>query len=282
MSGTLAQLGWLSTHATEIFRNLFELSREVHEKVENISARTARLVEALPATEQHVEELGEEIMMRQSARLDRQGHAAMSMFVGTMPASIRTQYDSDLMSRMPEFAAIEEFLPSEAATAAANAGGSIADKYSNPGFFNDMWQKEELARIERLQEEKRQRRAERYARRGKSKGGASSNSQREGAMNQLVINAKGLNWRERYAGDDVQKPSASVVSASAEAEASARAELVSRRASVEIEIGRHSADMTQPPVAPSSPSADETAAQAPPTFAPPGAAGARPDSQRNE
>ena len=49
MSGTLAQLGLLSHYATEIFRDVFAISEEIHGRVERATARTVALVDALPA-----------------------------------------------------------------------------------------------------------------------------------------------------------------------------------------------------------------------------------------
>ena len=55
MTGTLAQIGLLSHYATEIFRDVFTLTEELHGRLESATARTAGLVDQLPAVLAKVE-----------------------------------------------------------------------------------------------------------------------------------------------------------------------------------------------------------------------------------
>ncbi|GMI21309.1 hypothetical protein TeGR_g12713 [Tetraparma gracilis] len=77
--------------------------------------------------------------------------------------------------------------------------GECAKKYSDPLFFFSEWQKQEIARLDLLDAERAQKKAEKKARRAKEK----ELKAKERGLNKEVTKKKQLNWRNRYVNDDV-------------------------------------------------------------------------------
>ncbi len=198
MTGAMTQLGYLSSYATELFQDLFELSDGLHKRVQSATQRTAQLLQDLPAVEQAVADAdsGFSQLLEPKQDIHVEQEPASQLFVPkTVPASIAARYASDDCHPPPDFSLVET-----AMTDSEHQKFGICEKqYSDPQFFFSEWERQEEARLVVLMEARAQKKAEKKARRAKEK----ALKEKERGLQKTVTAKKQLNWRNRYAADEL-------------------------------------------------------------------------------
>ena len=196
MTGTLAQIGLLSHYATEIFRDVFTLTEELHGRLESATARTAGLVDQLPAVLAKVEATdgnsGGRAARPHDFASDEPTRIAFNR--STMPRSIKERYESEFMVPTPDLSKVDAALPPDV----LEREGPCVQKYSHPGFFLDQWAAEEMKRIESIKEKKKAAKEERKRRRrlqGRSDSAHATKAKRKD------VDGGGLDWKNRYGVD---------------------------------------------------------------------------------
>lgn len=133
-----------------------------------------------------------------SAKLDRgDDHPQLQLFLPTSkPVALKLRYESPEVFRMPPLHLVDPVLLPQ--TAADH--GPCHAKFSNPQFFLQEWQREEEARLAKLEEEKALRKKERRERRNREK---ERKQAKENEASMKRQQKKNLNWRDRLNVDDV-------------------------------------------------------------------------------
>ncbi len=109
-----------------------------------------------------------------------------------MPLPLAERYYSDEVTPMPALERIDECLGDVGLTKLAAKGiSTYSFEYSYPGFFYEEWQRLESQRLDRLIEEKKQRKTERRSRKKREAELAVSQSEIGGA-NALAIRDEGM------------------------------------------------------------------------------------------
>ncbi len=110
----------------------------------------------------------------------------------SMPLPLAERYYSDEVTPMPALERIDECLGDVGLTKLAAKGlTTYSFEYSYPGFFYEEWQRLESQRLDRLTEEKKQRKTERRARKRREAELALSQNEIGGA-NALAIRDEGM------------------------------------------------------------------------------------------
>jgi hypothetical protein len=113
----------------------------------------------------------------------------------SVPSSVSARYASEDVTPPPNFASVEA-----AMSEAEHVKHGRCDKiYSDPLFFFSEWQKQEMARLDIVEAERAQKKAEKKARRAKEK----ALKQNQRGLQKTVTAKKQLNWRNRYVNDDI-------------------------------------------------------------------------------
>ncbi len=106
----------------------------------------------------------------------------------SMPLPLAERYYSDEVTPMPALERIDECLGDVGlAKLAAKGLSTYSFEYSHPGFFYEEWQRLESQRLDRLIEEKKQRKTERRARKKREAELAVSQNEIGGGANALAM-----------------------------------------------------------------------------------------------
>ncbi|GMH49888.1 hypothetical protein TrVE_jg817, partial [Triparma verrucosa] len=201
MTGTMTQLGYLASYATEMLSDLKELADTTHKRVESCTKRTRKLLDDIPKLQQDMADANSSFSQLLEPKQDLQQQEQETknqLFVAaSVPASLDARYKSEDVKPPPDFAEVEL-----AMTDAEKAKhGNCGKVYSDPQFFFSEWEKEEEVRYRKQMEAKAQRKKEKKARKAKEK--ALKEKERGLAKQKTVTAKKALNWKNRYNLDDV-------------------------------------------------------------------------------
>eukprot|EP01084_Bolivina_argentea_P228874 386447_1 len=203
MTGTLQQLGYLAAYSSEMFQELLTLTDEVSSRAASLKERCTTLEEKLPnaigrttnAVKGQVAVEGDDLELLEVLRASRahanqvQAKETMSILLPqSMPLPLAERYYSDEVTPMPALERIDECLGDVGlAKLAAKGLSTYSFEYSHPGFFYEEWQRLESQRLDRLIEEKKQRKTERRARKKREAELAVSQNEIGGGANALAM-----------------------------------------------------------------------------------------------
>jgi hypothetical protein len=191
MVGCIQQIALLADYATEIFENLQQTTRTIHNRVCDISNRTVILNNQIPEIQRAVLERNVSTLVSSSKKSEVSPETQMLTPI-TRPRQISLRYE--LMNRIPNVHEMDQFLTLEE----LEAKGKCANMYSNPLFFFNEWVRVENARQQLIQEEKEKKKREKQERKALLK------KEKEKRRTTLKPEKKkGLNWRDRYLSANV-------------------------------------------------------------------------------
>jgi len=117
MSGSLTQLGFLASYATEMFQELFEVAEGLGKRVASVKERTERLVVDAKNMEN---EIALSHVNNNSApdgatgQLNVEHSLICQLFVpDTLPAALKSRYDSADVINAPDFTEVDEAMTEE-------------------------------------------------------------------------------------------------------------------------------------------------------------------------
>lgn len=155
-TGTLVQIGLLSFHAAEMFRDIMDLAEALQGRLESATTRVRSLNDQLPRVCDVVEKCDGNSVHRSGVLPEPAPLQRVQFTVDNMPTGLREAYDA--LPLGPDFSRIDALLSPEVLA----KEGPSAQKYSHPGLFLDAWKIEEVRKMEELkkrrQEEKEERR----------------------------------------------------------------------------------------------------------------------------
>ena len=155
-TGTLVQIGLLSVHAAEMFRDIMDLAEALQGRLESATTRVRTLHDQLPRVCDVVEKCDGNSVHRSGVLPEPAPLQRVQFTVDNMPTGLREAYDA--LPLGPDFSRIDALLSPEVLA----KEGPSAQKYSHPGLFLDAWKIEEVRKMEevkrRRQEEKEERR----------------------------------------------------------------------------------------------------------------------------
>jgi len=155
-TGTLVQIGLLSFHAAEMFRDIMDLAGALQGRLESATTRVRSLNDQLPRVCDVIEKCDGNSVHRSGVLPEPAPLQRVQFTVDNMPTGLREAYDA--LPLGPDFSRIDALLSPEVLA----KEGPSAQKYSHPGLFLDAWKIEEVRKMEELkkrrQEEKEERR----------------------------------------------------------------------------------------------------------------------------
>jgi hypothetical protein len=193
MVGCIQQIALLADYATEIFENLQQTTRTIHDRVCDISNRTVVLNNQIPEIQRAVLERNVSTLVSGSKKSEVSPETQMLTPI-TRPRQISLRYV--LMNSIPKVDEMDQYLTLEE----LEAKGKCANMYSNPLFFFNEWVRVENSRQQLIQEEKEKKKREKQERKALLK------KEKEKRRTTLKPEKKkGLNWRDRYLSSGQQQ-----------------------------------------------------------------------------
>jgi len=196
MTGVLRQLNQLSTHASSIFTELFEIASKTNDRLYAVTEKTVHLIEQIVPVEKTFEDAALD-----TESFETSGASKFERTVEGGDIASRFPFDKDHQPmpiqelRMtcdpaPPLNTLDEF-------AKKNEDGTqphCLKKYSNPDFFYETWLEEELKRNEKQRKEKEERKKKRKDLKAKKR---AQKAKQQGSKENKEIQS----WKDRYAHD---------------------------------------------------------------------------------
>jgi hypothetical protein len=190
MVGSIHQIALLADYAAEIFDNLQKTTANIHDRICDITTRTAVLNSQIPEIHRAVLERNVSTLVSGTKKSEVSPETQMLTPI-TRPRQISLRYD--LMNKIPLVGAMDQYLTPED----LETKGKCANLYSNPLFFFNEWVRVENQRQQEIQEEKEKKKKEKQERKALLK------KEREKKRGTLKPEKKkGLNWRDRFVNEN--------------------------------------------------------------------------------
>ena len=181
----------LADYAADIFKDILEISSDIHSRIKVATARADSLTDKLPEALSFVD--GSKVFLgrldsRPTEEIREQFPQTNLLAHSSMPRILHARYESDVMNRIPDLKLLDNLITSPEEL--QNLGGTLANRYSNSNFVRDEWIKkkeEENAELSRVKEARKQ---EKRAKKAKKMELVES-------VQADISKKKAFNWRDR-------------------------------------------------------------------------------------
>lgn len=160
--GCLQQLADLALYSNEIFSELLGLSVNIHDRIDSLAGRTAKLQLALPkliVTKSALNIHGDEYQHHRQMLQNPQSQHLVDR--SSLPNAMKLRYCSKEVNARIQFHSLDKY--SNVLVVGPKAK-SITQRYSNPEYFLDQWCSVQVARMKQLEREKKQQKVDKKTR----------------------------------------------------------------------------------------------------------------------